>query len=204
MISPPSRSCASRWASWRRSIFSSPARSGFSRNWQRERQPLTKLAGRCGVPFRTMRISADAMLSLGLLERDGERYRNTPVAAAFLAGNPGPDLRPMLRFWDRISYPAWTRLENAVRSGKGQPYFDRFSEEEQRIFSTGVEAFTAGAASALANTYDFGRHHRLLDVAGGTSRSSAAIPLCAVPCSHCRAPARWRGSAWPASPKALA
>jgi hypothetical protein len=34
----------------------------------------------------------------------------------------------------------------AVRSGEGQAYFDRFSEEEQRIFSTGVEAFTAAAA----------------------------------------------------------
>ena len=134
-----------------------------------------ELAGRCSVPFRTLRISADAMLSLGLLERDGERYRNSSVAAAFLAGKPGPDLRPMLRFWDRISYPAWTRLENTVRSDEGQARFDRFSEEEQRIFSSGVEAFTAGAASALANTYDFGTHRRLLDVAGGTGSFLLAI-----------------------------
>lgn len=134
-----------------------------------------ELAGRCGVPFRTLRISADAMLSLGLLERDGERYRNSSVAAAFLAGNPGPDLRPMLRFWDRISYPAWNRLENTVRSGEQQAHFDRFSEEEQQIFSTGVEAFSAGAASALPNTYDFGTHHRVLDVAGGTGSFLLAI-----------------------------
>lgn len=134
-----------------------------------------ELAGRCGVPSRTLRISADAMLSLGLLEHDGERYRNGPVAAAFLAGNPGPDLRPMLSFWDRISYPAWTRLENAVRTGEGQAYFDRFSDEEQRIFSTGVEAFTAGAATALARIYDFGTHRRLLDVAGGTGSFLIAI-----------------------------
>ena len=100
-----------------------------------------ELAGRCGVPFRTLRISADAMLS----------------------------------FWDRISYPAWTRLENAVRTGEGQAYFDRFSDEEQRIFSTGVEAFTAGAAMALASTYDFGTHRRLLDVAGGTGSFLIAI-----------------------------
>jgi len=117
MISPLSRSCASPWASWRRSIFSSLARSGFSRNWQRERQPLTN-------------SPADAAYRPAPCEHDGERYRNGPVAAAFLAGNPGPDLRPMLSFWDRISYPAWTRLENAVRTGEGQAYFDRFSDEE--------------------------------------------------------------------------
>jgi SAM-dependent methyltransferase len=133
------------------------------------------LAGRCGVPVRTLRISADAMVSLGLLERDGEHFSNGSVAATFLAGNAGPDLRPMLRFWDRISYPAWLRLENAVRSGEGQAYFDRFSAEEQRIFSTGVEAFTATAAAALASAYDFGGHRSLLDVACGTGSFLIAI-----------------------------
>jgi ubiquinone/menaquinone biosynthesis C-methylase UbiE len=62
-----------------------------------------------------------------------------------------------------------------VRTGEGQSYFDRFSEEQQRIFSTGVEAFTAGAAVALASTYDFGTHRRLLDVGGGTGSFLIAI-----------------------------
>jgi DNA-binding IclR family transcriptional regulator len=66
---------------------------------------LHELAAICGIPRHTARISADAMVSLGLLERDGDRYRNSVTAAAFLAGQPGPDLRPMLRFWNRISYP---------------------------------------------------------------------------------------------------
>jgi len=52
---------------------------------------LDELAAACGIPRRTAGISADAMVSLGLLERDGERYRNSDTAAAFLAGQPGPD-----------------------------------------------------------------------------------------------------------------
>ena len=72
---------------------------------------LDELTSKCGVPRRTLGISADAMASLGLVERDGDRDRNSAVARAFLAGASGPDLRPMLRFWDRISYPAWLRLE---------------------------------------------------------------------------------------------
>jgi Dimerisation domain len=111
---------------------------------------LDELAAKSGIPQRTLRISADAMVSLGLLERDGDRYCNSAIAAAFLAGASGPDLRPMLRFWNRISYPAWLNLESAVRSGQGQGNFFRFSEEEQQIFSVGVEAFSAGAAAALA------------------------------------------------------
>ena len=76
---------------------------------------LDGLAQRTGVPSRSARILADAMVALGFLERDGGRYRNSPVAAAFLSGAGVADLRPALRFWDRISYPAWTRLDEAIR-----------------------------------------------------------------------------------------
>ena len=81
------------------------------------------------------------MVSLGLLERDGDRYRNSDTAAAFLAGQPGPDLRPMLRFWNRISYPGWLALEDAVRAGAGQAKFGEFSAE-------GADATTTAGSSA--------------------------------------------------------
>src|SRR6516164_8238502 len=66
-----------------------------------------------------------------------------------------------------------TRERGAHR--RGAVLFRPFLEEEQRIFSTGVEAFTAGAAVALASTYDFGPHRRLLDVGGGTGSFMIAI-----------------------------
>jgi len=78
---------------------------------------LDELAIKLGIPRRTLRISADALASLGLLEREGDRYRHSAVAAAFLSGAPGHDLRPMLRFFDRISYGLWMNLENAVLGG---------------------------------------------------------------------------------------
>jgi len=136
---------------------------------------LEELAAKCGIPRRTLRISADAMVSLGLLEREEDHYRNGAAAAAFLSGAAGHDLRPMLRFWDKLSYPAWNGLEDAVRSGGGQGDFFRFSEEDQKIFSTGVEAFSAPAAEALAASYDFSRHRRVLDIAGGTGSFLIAL-----------------------------
>jgi O-methyltransferase domain/Dimerisation domain len=136
---------------------------------------LDELAAASGIPGRTLRISADAMVSLGLLEREDGRYRNSTAAATFLAGGTGPDLRPMLRFWDKLSYPAWLELESAVRNGEGRAGFFKFNEEQQQIFSLGVEAFSAPAAMALAAAYDFGRHRRLLDVAGGTGSILIAV-----------------------------
>jgi SAM-dependent methyltransferase len=129
---------------------------------------LDELAAKSGIPRRTLRISTDAMVSLGLLEREGGRYRNSAAAAAHLAGPAGSDLRPAMRFLDRISYPAWMKFEEAVRRGEGERHFGRFTEEEQQIFSAGVEAITAGMAASLAKSYDFGRHRRVLDVGGGT------------------------------------
>jgi hypothetical protein len=126
---------------------------------------LAMLSRKTGVPARTLRVLAAAMASVGLIEQDGSKYKNSAAAAAFLAGVPGIDLRPNLRFWDQISYPMWQKLADAVRSGQGQSQFGRFDARQQQIFSTGVEAFTAPVAAALAEAYEFGRHHRVLDVA---------------------------------------
>ena len=115
------------------------------------------------------------MVSLGLIERRGDRYSNGDIAATFLAGRPGPDLRPMVRFWNRISYPTWQKLEEAVRRGEGQAQFGEFDKEEQQIFSAGVESFSAPVAAALSTSYDFSSHRRVLDVGGGTGSFLVAV-----------------------------
>src|SRR6266542_4439866 len=55
---------------------------------------LDTLAARAGVPARTVRMIADAMVALGLVDRMDEVYTNGPLAAAFLSGRASTDLRP--------------------------------------------------------------------------------------------------------------
>jgi SAM-dependent methyltransferase len=136
---------------------------------------IIELSKKTLVPPRTLGIVANAMVSLELVRRQGDRYSNSDVAATFLAGRPGPDLRPMVRFWNRISYPTWQKLEEAVRRGAGQAQFGVFSKEEQQIFSAGVESFTAPVAAALSTSYDFSSHHRVLDIGGGTGSFLVAV-----------------------------
>ena len=128
---------------------------------------LDALAARIAVPRRTARICADAMAALGLLERDGPLYRNSPVADAFLSGRGRGDLRPFLRYLD-VSYRAWVEFTGAIRTGQGSGFVTRLDPETQRVFSAGVESATADSAVALADCYEFGRHRRLLDLGGGT------------------------------------
>ena len=136
---------------------------------------LDALAARTGLTRRAARISADAMVALGLLEVQDGIYRNSKTAARFLAG-PGPgDLRPFLRFWDKISYPAWTRLaETLLASGPPREMFE-LDDELQHIASAGIEAILAGPATTLPEAFDFGPHKRLLDIGGGTGSWSIAI-----------------------------
>jgi hypothetical protein len=128
---------------------------------------LDALAARIAIPRRTARICADAMVALGLLERDGPLYRNSPVADAFLSGRGRGDLRPFLRYLD-VSYRAWAEFTGAIRAGQGSGFITGLDPEAQRVFSAGVESATAGSAVALAESYEFGQHRRLLDLGGGT------------------------------------
>lgn len=136
---------------------------------------LDELAQRIGLPRRTTRIVADAMTSLGLVQRSQDRYQNGPLAALYLSRQPRFDLRPFLRFWNRISYQRWTTFEDAVRQGRGVLGMLQFTAEEQKIFSEGVEAFSAGSAEALPNVYDFSRHQRVVDLGGGTGSFLKAL-----------------------------
>jgi SAM-dependent methyltransferase len=136
---------------------------------------LDELAQRFSIPRRTTRIVADAMVALGLLERLGDRYQNGSVADTFLSGRSPTDLRSFLRYLNRLNYPMWMKLEQAVRTGQALFGEFEFTEDDQRIFSEGVEALTAGQAHALATSYDFSQHRRVLDLGGGTGSFLIAV-----------------------------
>lgn len=132
------------------------------------------LAARTGLTRRAARISADAMVALGLLEREDATYRNSAAADFFLARHGPADLRPLLRFWDKISYPAWSDLARALAVGPPKEIFE-LNNELQEVASAGIDAMLAGPAMTLPKTFDFSRHQRLLDVGGGTGSWSIAI-----------------------------
>lgn len=135
---------------------------------------LDGLAARTGLTRRATRISADAMVALGVLEREGDTYRNGAPAAAFLTGEGPADLRPFLRFWDKISYPTWCGLADALGNGPSTEIFD-LDQSLQEVASAGIEAVLAGPAGALPERYDFSQHRSLLDVGGGTGSWSIRV-----------------------------
>jgi hypothetical protein len=79
---------------------------------------LDEIAVRTKIPRRTARIVADAMVALGFLQKEDTRHQDSPVAAALLGGS-GPDLSPVLHFFNHICYRNWAKLDESVRAGHG-------------------------------------------------------------------------------------
>lgn len=135
---------------------------------------LDGLAARTGLTSRAVRISADAMVALGLLERRGHHYVNSRVAQTFLAGPTPADVRPLLRFWDKISFPAWADLAEALARGPRREIID-LDDSLQAIAAAGIEAFQAGPASVLPGELHLPDRCRVLDIGGGTGSWSMAL-----------------------------
>ena len=136
---------------------------------------LEELSSRLDIPRRTLRIVADAMVALSFIVRQGNQYQNSPMADTFLSGRTATDLCSFLRYLNRLNYPMWSRLEEAVRTGRAIFGEFKFTDEEQQLFTEGVEALTAGQARALAESYDFSRHRSVLDLGGGTGLFLIAV-----------------------------
>jgi len=141
-----------------------------------QRRPAggTELAERLAIEPSRVAVLLRGIGALGLVERRSDRYHNAPAVAACLTDEAALDLRPLLRFWDRMNYPLWTRLDSSIRSGKPLASV-RLNGEAQRTYSEGVEACSALAARVLPDRYDFARHRRLLDLGGGAGTWTQAV-----------------------------
>lgn len=126
---------------------------------------LEEIAQACRLPVRTTRMLVDALVLFRLLEHDGERYRNAADAEEFLTGRGSLDIRPVLQYFNKVSYPAWVDAETAIRTGQGVRR--EMSAAETEAFEKSVAVVTMPGATALAAEYDFHRHRRVLDVGGG-------------------------------------
>ena len=133
---------------------------------------LAGLAARTGLTTRSTRILADGCVAIGLLHKQDGVYANSAPADRFLTGG---GLAPGLRFWDRISYPQWTRFADSLAHGPSQLAVE-LPPESQQIMLDGIEAFLAGPTHAMVASVDFSDRRRLLDLGcGNGSWATAAL-----------------------------
>lgn len=130
-------------------------------------EPMTtaELVEALDVPRHRLVVVLDAMVALDLVRRRDGRYANAPQADAFLTGDGPVDLRPALGYRRRVSFPMWEDFADVASGDPVEP--PALDDEETELFSDAMAAITGGMARVVAEAYDWGRHHRVLDVGGG-------------------------------------
>lgn len=126
-----------------------------------------------------------ALTAIGVYERreDGS-FALTELGGALRSDVPG-SAAPWARFIGRPYYQqAWTALEHSVRTGEnafaavhGTTVWEYRAArpDEERIFDAAMTGQSAAVAAAVAEAYDFGSAHRLVDIGGGRGHLLAAV-----------------------------
>jgi Dimerisation domain len=144
-----------------------------------------QIADELGLHDRSRDDFLDALVSLGLLARDGDgasaRYRNTSDTALFLARQSPAYLGGMLEMANARLYGFWDGLTEALRTGQpqneiksGAPgMFEGVYSDPVKLegFLNAMQGLQLGAVSALCATLDLSEHHMFCDLGGPTVRS---------------------------------
>jgi SAM-dependent methyltransferase len=137
-----------------------------------------------GIPERPADLLLTACASLGLLERAGDGYRNSPLADEFLVRGKPYYFGGQVSYCDRRTYLPWHRVGEALRSDRPltwdpQTQDSMFTAEDPLLLETFWEAMYSTSiftARALGEAVDLGAYRRLLDVGGGAG--AYPIELC--------------------------
>jgi predicted O-methyltransferase YrrM len=125
-----------------------------------------------------------ALASVGIFrEEDGRRFAHTPLSEALKSDVPG-SMRGMATMTLMLHLRAWPSIEHAVRTGEtafshafGAEIFDHLEKapEAARAFDAAFGGYTAMVSRAVAESLDFSRFRRIVDVGGGGGALLAAI-----------------------------
>jgi SAM-dependent methyltransferase len=131
------------------------------------------LRRRLGLHERGVRDFLDALVALGLLERDGGFYRNTPAAELFLDRSKPSYVGGILEMASARMYGYWDSLADALRTGKpqneakdGGDAFTAIYADPARLrgFVKAMTGVSAGAARALTNAFPWERYQTVIDI----------------------------------------
>ncbi|GII92844.1 methyltransferase [Sinosporangium siamense] len=143
-----------------------------------------------GLLTHKLRVLMLALCSTELVDRREGRYTNSAVAEELLAPNSTESWRHILPGWQKIYYPAFPHMTEALRSGTNtlalaahpgtEPtLYQRLAHnpELQEALHTSMAAFTLRSLPALLDNPEIATVSHLLDVGGGdgtTARRLAA------------------------------
>src|ERR1041385_601399 len=135
-----------------------------------------QLTERLQLHPRSARDFFDALVSLGMLEREDGLYRNTPDTDLFLDRNKLSYIGGMLEMANERLYLFWASLteglrtglpQNEIKSGMNGLFEGLYSDPHRlRLFLSGMTGLSMGASRAIAEKFPWDKYKTVVDVGG--------------------------------------
>src|SRR3954451_7001857 len=131
------------------------------------------LRERLGLHPRSARDFFEALVALGMLERDNGSYSNTPATELFLDRSKPTYVGGLLEMANARLYPFWGSLTEGLQTGApqnegktGGNFFEALYADPDRLaqFARAMSAISGGAGQAIAAKFAWGDHKSVVDV----------------------------------------
>jgi hypothetical protein len=131
------------------------------------------LRDRLGLHPRSVNDFFDALVALGMLERDGKLYTNTPETNVFLDRAKPSYIGGILEMANGRLYGFWGSLTEGLRTGQpqneakiGVNTFEVLYADPARLrhFIHGMTGLSMGAAMAIAQQFPWQKYQTFIDV----------------------------------------
>jgi hypothetical protein len=126
-----------------------------------------------GLNERSARDFFDALVALGMLERQDGRYSNTAATEFFLDRAKPTYVGGMLEMANARLYPFWGSLTEGLRTGvpqneakQGGNFFEALYSDPARLaqFAAAMSAISAGSGQAIAAKFPWKDHGSVVDI----------------------------------------
>src|SRR3954451_11314428 len=142
------------------------------------------LRERLGLHARSARDFFDALVALGMLERNNGSYSNTPATELFLDRSKPTYVGGVLEMANARLYPFWASLTEGLQTGapqneakQGRDLFDEIYKSPAILadFLKAMTGLSLGAAHAIVDKFPWADHKTFADI--GTAQGALAVEL---------------------------
>lgn len=140
---------------------------------------IPALAPRLGITERGAEKFLTCCLSLGLVKREGDVFKNAEETEKYMVKGKPSYMADYLLHMAKRSYPDWGRIAETLKGkgragGEGQYRRLSFDPREARALTEAGYTGSIAAGRLLAKFYDFSPYKLLLDLGGGSGAYSIA------------------------------
>src|SRR3954447_11578977 len=141
------------------------------------------LIKKLGLHQRSARDFLDALVALGMLNREGgDRYANTTATGLFLDPSKPSYIGGLLEMANARLYPFWGSLTEALQTGEpqneakhGGDLFEALYQDPERLgaFLRAMTGISMGSAGAIATQFPWRNFKQFADI--GTAQGGLAV-----------------------------